>query len=56
LRCACNARHGEAIARGVFGSPTYVVDGDMFYGQDRLELVERALERPFARTWPPRTS
>ena len=38
----------EAIARGVFGSPTYVVAGDMFYGQDRLAMVERALVRPFA--------
>ncbi len=38
----------EAIARSVFGSPTYFVDGDMFYGQDRLELVERALRLPFA--------
>ncbi|HKK31630.1 MAG TPA: 2-hydroxychromene-2-carboxylate isomerase, partial [Alphaproteobacteria bacterium] len=25
----------EAIDRSVFGSPTYFVDGDMFYGQDR---------------------
>ncbi len=38
----------RAIALGVLGSPTYIVDGDMFYGQDRLALVERALERPFA--------
>ena len=38
----------EAIERSVFGSPTYFVDGDMFYGQDHLEMVERALERPFA--------
>lgn len=37
----------EAIERSVFGSPTYFVDGDMFYGQDRLELVERALKQPF---------
>jgi len=37
----------EAIARSVFGSPTYFVDGDMFYGQDHLELVARACERPF---------
>ena len=43
----------EAIARSVFGSPTYFVDGDMFYGQDRLELVERALTKPFAGQWPP---
>ena len=40
----------DAIARSVFGSPTYFVDGDMFYGQDRLEMVERALQRPYART------
>ena len=40
-----------AIEGSVFGSPTYVVDGDMFYGQDRLELVERALTQPFATRW-----
>ncbi|WP_187430015.1 2-hydroxychromene-2-carboxylate isomerase [Roseobacter fucihabitans] len=39
----------EAIARHVIGSPTYFVQGDMFYGQDRLELVARALDTPFAR-------
>lgn len=32
----------------VFGSPTYIVDGDPFYGQDHLPLVERAVRRPFA--------
>jgi 2-hydroxychromene-2-carboxylate isomerase len=37
----------DAIANGVLGSPTYVVDGDMFYGQDRLMMVERALQQPF---------
>ena len=37
----------EAIERSVFGSPTYFVDGDMFYGQDRLEMIERALTTPF---------
>ncbi|MEC7655328.1 MAG: DsbA family protein [Pseudomonadota bacterium] len=42
----------EAIERSVFGSPTYFVDGDMFYGQDHLELAARALERPFYGTWP----
>lgn len=44
------ANTAEAIERSVFGSPTYVVDGDMFYGQDRLELVERALRRPYAKS------
>jgi 2-hydroxychromene-2-carboxylate isomerase len=41
-----NAR--DAIARSVFGSPTYFVDGDMFYGQDRLEMVRRACARAYA--------
>ena len=45
------ANTADAIERSVFGSPTYVVDGDMFYGQDRLEMVERAIEKPFARVW-----
>ena len=38
----------QAIEMGLFGSPTYVVNGDPFYGQDRLEFVDRALEQPFA--------
>jgi 2-hydroxychromene-2-carboxylate isomerase len=41
------ANTDEAIERQIFGSPTYVVDGDVFYGQDRLELVKRALTQPF---------
>jgi 2-hydroxychromene-2-carboxylate isomerase len=37
-----------AREQNVFGSPTYIVDGDPFYGQDRLELVKRALSQPFS--------
>jgi 2-hydroxychromene-2-carboxylate isomerase len=37
-----------AKERSVFGSPTYIVDGDPFYGQDRLELVAEAVKHPFA--------
>jgi 2-hydroxychromene-2-carboxylate isomerase len=33
----------EAIAANVFGAPWYVVDGEGFWGQDRLDFVERAL-------------
>lgn len=40
----------EAIRAGVLGSPTYVVDGEVFYGQDRLMFVERHLEQPFRRS------
>ena len=53
VQAVYEANTEEAIARSVFGSPTYFVGGDMFYGQDHLELVERTLERPFAGTWPP---
>ena len=33
----------EAHARGVFGSPTWVVGDERFWGQDRLEFLERAI-------------
>ena len=46
-QAAYDANTKEAIRLSVFGSPTYIVDGDIFYGQDNLVLVERALERPF---------
>ena len=32
----------EAMAANVFGAPWYVVDGEPFWGQDRLDFVERA--------------
>lgn len=33
----------EAIGRQVFGLPTYVLNNESFWGQDRLEFLERAL-------------
>lgn len=33
----------EAERRGIFGTPTYVVGDELFWGQDRLDFVERAL-------------
>jgi 2-hydroxychromene-2-carboxylate isomerase len=35
----------EAIERQVFGAPTYVFEGEPFWGQDRLDFLERALAR-----------
>ena len=32
-----------ALARGVFGAPSYVIGEDIFWGQDRLEFVEARL-------------
>ena len=49
LSQALNARYEaytqRAIDAGVFGAPTYVVDGEMFWGQDRLDFVQRRLAR-----------
>lgn len=33
----------QAIRAGVFGSPAYVVDGEVFWGQDRLDFLDRKL-------------
>jgi len=33
----------EAVARGVFGAPTFFVGEEMFWGQDRLDFVAEAL-------------
>ncbi len=52
IQAIYDANTQEAIARSVFGSPTYFIDGDMFYGQDHLELIERALAKPFSGRWP----
>jgi len=36
----------EALAAGVFGAPSYVLpSGEIFWGQDRLDLLERALKQ-----------
>ena len=46
---------GEAVARGVFGAPTFIIkhpEGDvMLWGQDRFELVEKVLGG-----WRPRSA
>ena len=43
------ARYDEntryAIDAGVFGAPSYVVDGEIFWGQDRLDFLQRRLAR-----------
>jgi len=40
LEEACRA----ALDDGCFGAPWYLLDGEPFWGQDRLELLEEALE------------
>lgn len=43
-RYAANTQ--QAIDAGVFGAPSYVIDGEIFWGQDRLDFVERKLRQP----------
>lgn len=35
----------SALERGVFGAPSYVIGDEIFWGQDRLEFVQRRLAR-----------
>ncbi len=37
------ANRDAALTADVFGSPSYVLDGEVFWGQDRLDLLEEAL-------------
>lgn len=36
----------EAISLQVFGAPTYVYKGELYWGQDRLDFLDRALAAP----------
>ena len=43
IKDALRAENDQAIAKGVFGSPFIVVDGEPFWGLDHLDQVERWL-------------
>ncbi len=48
IKTALRERTAEAVACGVFGAPAFVVTapgvvGDFYWGQDRLDFVEKAL-------------
>ena len=43
VKDALKASTEEAVKRGVFGAPTCFVNGEMFFGQDRLEFIREAL-------------
>lgn len=46
-------RTSEAHARGVFGVPTFVCDGEIFFGHDRLDLLLWTVERQRSGHGPP---
>ena len=33
----------DALARGVFGAPSFIIDGELFWGKDRMQFIEDAL-------------
>ncbi|WP_224245172.1 2-hydroxychromene-2-carboxylate isomerase [Hyalangium gracile] len=43
IKDALRRNTDEAIARGAFGAPTFFVGEEMFFGNDRMQFVERAL-------------
>ena len=43
------ANTDEAIARGAFGVPSFFVDDDMYFGNDRLDLLRLAVQKAKAR-------
>ena len=43
VKAELRASTEEAVARGAFGAPTFFVADEMFFGNDRLDFVERAL-------------
>ena len=43
VAAAYEANRVEAERIGVFGAPAYVLDGEVFWGQDRLDLLDEAL-------------
>jgi len=43
VKAAYEAHTEDAIAAQVFGAPTYIYRGEPFWGQDRLDFLERAL-------------
>lgn len=45
VQAACEGFTREAIDAGVFGSPSWIVDGELFWGQDRLDFLQRRLQR-----------
>lgn len=43
VQAAYQTNTAEAIERAVFGAPTYIYEGEMYWGQDRLDFLDRAL-------------
>ena len=45
IKSELRANTDQAVTRGAFGAPTFYVNGEIFWGNDRLDFVEDALKR-----------
>jgi 2-hydroxychromene-2-carboxylate isomerase len=36
----------QGLERGVFGAPSFIVDGELYWGKDRMDFIEDRLSRP----------
>lgn len=45
IKARATAAGEEAVARGVFGSPWFFVDGEPFWGHDRMAMMEEWINR-----------
>ncbi|MGH6621539.1 MAG: DsbA family protein, partial [Alphaproteobacteria bacterium] len=46
VKAALHANSDEALARGVFGVPTFAVDGELFWGDDSTDMFLDYLDAP----------
>lgn len=49
IKSALKQNTDEAIARGAFGAPTFFIDEEMFFGNDRFEFIKKALSQKYER-------
>ena len=45
VREALIASTNSGLEKGVFGAPSFLIDGELYWGKDRMEFIEGALER-----------
>ena len=46
MKAALLANGDDAISKGVFGVPSFVIDGEIFWGDDAFEMVLDYLSNP----------
>ncbi|MFC3053764.1 2-hydroxychromene-2-carboxylate isomerase [Kordiimonas pumila] len=45
IKVALRDAVSDTISKGIFGSPSFIIDGEMFWGSDRLQMIKTWLEK-----------